>query len=390
MPSHYVKLGFKYAAALATLVFTNIQAGFFKIVNSRSDTDAELVEQLVKELQEDGSRRVPSSKRRRRKKSPASRPSTQSIRSPQSSRISKTSSKPPHKFIRKIQPAAQNAPASRSFTTTPPELRFSSLNNDYDADYLRKSADKNMPSILARRPRRSLNSLPAPPPRPRPACTQPSPAPTETVDPVAEETRLRKELHDKEAVNRAKIFAIPTFVKARLEQGLPAWEPSGDAGLTPELQEYHRQRETARILDEHRREQAQKRRQHFARHAMKKQKRLRLARLHEIGDGLSAVLEQMSVAYDASDHVEFGRLAQLAAVEGLKPAYDVLVDLPMQRFDVFCIEWPLEKLDAVVSLLKQHESEIPAELAPQLVDFVHGVDTCGKILAAALKSVVRG
>jgi hypothetical protein len=395
MPFHYIKLGFRYAFAFATIVKANIQAGFFTVVGSFSETDAEVIEQLVQELQQDGSRRVSASaKRQRRKKSSnksqkANRPSTPSALSPHSSRVSKTSSAS-LRFVRKLHPVARNAPTAPPLTTNPPEMRFSSVGQDYDAEYLRISADKNMPSILARQPPPSLKSLPDPEPRPRPVTTQPAPAPIDTIDPVVEDSRLRKELHEREAANRASIFAMPTFVKARLEQGLPAWEPSGDSGLTPELLAYNRQRETARILDQHRRQRAQQERQRLTRQAATNQKKLRLVRLHEIGRGLQIVLEKMSVAYDAGDQVEFGRLSQLAAVEGLKPASDILVELPMQRFDVFCIEWPLERLDAVVALLKQHESEMPVELATQLVDFVQGVVACGVVLGAALKPVARG
>ncbi|KAF2680764.1 hypothetical protein K458DRAFT_392438 [Lentithecium fluviatile CBS 122367] len=227
----------------------------------------------------------------------------------------------------------------------------------------------------------------APISQPTPVTIKPSPAPVEIEDPVAEDARLRKEFMDIQDANRKKIFALPSFVRDRLEQGLPAWEPSGDSGLTTELEDFNRQSATARLVAQHRQQQQQQQQleqESLRQLAYELEKRAALARLHQLGCDLTAVLGLMSDALDAGDAQTFGQLAQMTAIEGLKPVHDILVVLPLDRFDVFAIEWPLEKLEAAVETIKQNESSIPAELATQLVDFVLGFEACGQILAAVL------
>jgi hypothetical protein len=187
-----------------------------------------------------------------------------------------------------------------------------------------------------------------PPPAIKTALPSREPEPAVVFDPVVEETKRREE----KAAYTAKIFAI-----------------------------VHENN-----VDKQRRALAAAPRQHLQQHLVRAAKADCLARLHDIGRRLDAVLDQMGAAWDAGDQTSFARLASVAASE-LTPASEMLRGMPLTRFDVFCLEWPLERLWEVAKMLRMSPA-ISKDVAPRLRDFVLGWEMCEGVIAGALKPVV--
>lgn len=112
--------------------------------------------------------------------------------------------------------------------------------------------------------------------------------------------------------------------------------------------------------------------------ALKKQKLQLLARLQSIGNDLKIAITVLDDACRTGNWTPFVDFAKQTATKGLKPAYDTLsvMPLPMERFDVLCIEWPLETLDALVTQWREKETSMPTEVIQEILDFVEGVVRC--------------
>jgi hypothetical protein len=185
---------------------------------------------------------------------------------------------------------------------------------------------------------------------PPPPAVKPAPPPEPVVDPVVEETKRR----ERATAYQAKIFAIV--------------------------------RESEVDKEKQRRDRAAAPRHHLQQHLVRAAKADCLARLHDVGRRLDLILDQMAAAWDAGDQASFAQLAAAAAGE-LGAAQGLLGGMPLSRFDVFCLEWPLERLWEVARVLRDSPS-VPNEVAPQLRDFVLGWEACEGVIAQALVPVV--
>lgn len=163
--------------------------------------------------------------------------------------------------------------------------------------------------------------------------------PPPVVDPAAEEAQLRREFQQqREDAYLRTVFSLPSFVRERLARGLTAEQEAAQ----------------------------QRRRQAVAELVCKRQKRGQLAWLREVGAGLAAVLALMGEACErGGSERAFGRLAQVATGEGLRPVYGMLVGLALGRFDVCVIEWSLEGLEGSYLWLRECEAGRLGDLCPR-------------------------